>query len=186
MNKVLMSILFGFVGLFVSVVLLVAMSYVTYYNYGNRIERQIEAAYEDNQNVLSQYTLKIQEMAQVPAMYKDDLKEVYTAAITGRYGKDGSTAMFQWLKEHNPNFSDKLYTKIQQVMEAGRNKFEHSQTRLIDLKRQYKTKLGNFWSGLWLGFIGYPKINLDDFKVVKSTKAVEVFDSGIDSGVKLW
>ena len=185
MNKVLMIVLGGIVGMFISAILLAVVSFVTYYNYGNSIERQIEAAYEDNQNVLSQYTLKIQEMAQVPEMYKDDLKEVYTAAITGRYGKDGSSAMFQWLKEHNPNFSDKLYTKIQQVMEAGRNKFEHAQTKLIDLKRQYKTKLGNFWSGLWLKLIGYPKINLDDFKVVKSTKAVETFDSGIDSGVKL-
>lgn len=162
-----------------------AFMYVGAHNYAVTAEKGIEAAYENNQNVLGNYTTKIQEMAQVPDMYKNDLKEVYQAAIEGRYGEDGSKAMFQFIKEHNPNFDSSLYTKLQQTMEAGRNEFKIAQTSLIDKKRDYETQQGYFLRGFMIKLAGFPKINLDDFKVIVSTQAQKAFDSGIDDGVKL-
>ena len=75
------------------------------------------------------------EIAQVPAMYREDLKDVVTTAIKAKYGEKGSQAMFQWFKDSDLKIDTKMYEKIQQVMEAGRNEFKNSQTMLLDLKR---------------------------------------------------
>jgi hypothetical protein len=93
------------------------------YNYGNRAERQVLAEHENLSNILGQYSLKVGEAAQVPEMYRDDVKDVITSAITARYGEGGSKATFQWLKEHNATLDAGVYAKIQQIIEAGRNEY---------------------------------------------------------------
>ena len=170
----------------------VAVSYVTYANYGNRSEVTIEKEYQNLQNILSQYTLKVSEAAQVPAMYRDDMKEVMTSVMTARMGADGSKAMFQWFKEHQINLDSNLYSKIQALIEAGRNQFQNAQTRFLDVKATYVANLGYVWSGLWLSIAGYPKINVgfprgttDDYPIVKSAAATASFETGIDGGIKL-
>jgi hypothetical protein len=172
-------------GILATPVIAAIVMYVGAHNYANEAEHGIKAAYTNNQNVLGQYTTKIQEMAQVPEMYKNDLKEVYSASIEGRYGKDGSKAMFQFIKEHNPNFDSTLYTKLQQVMEAGRNEFKISQSVLIDKKREYETNMGYLMRGFFIKLAGYPKIKLDDYKIIQSSQSTESFQTGIDNGVKL-
>lgn len=160
-------------------------TYVSYYDHYNAAERGIVAQYEENQNIYSNYTLKVQEVAQVPGMYTADLTAVVTAALEGRYGEDGSQAVFQWIQEQNPTVDSALYVQIQRIMEAGRNEFKNGQTQLIDKKRAYETDINSFWGGFWARFTGYPKINLDDYKVVKSEQTNETFDSGVDRGVQL-
>jgi hypothetical protein len=158
-------------------------SYISAYNQGNRMEKVISATYQNNQNVLSTYYQKVQEVAQVPGMMKDDLKEVITGALAGRYGPNGSQAVFNWVKENYPGTVDaSLYKKIQQVIESGRDEFKISQTRLIDQKRAYETELGSFWTGTWMRIAGYPKVNLADFKVILTTETKEVFDKGVEKG----
>lgn len=188
MNRQKGSVAIAAIATLVVVLGLVAVgigSYVTNYNYGNRAEKQIVAAWENNENILGQYSLKIVEMAQVPEMYKNDVKEVYTAALTGRYGADGSEAMFQWLQEQNPSLDASVYTRLQQTMEAGRNEFRVAQTQLVDLKRGYETNLGYLWRGTWLSIAGYPKIDLDDYRIITSDYAIDAFESGVDKGIQL-
>jgi uncharacterized protein (UPF0333 family) len=167
---------FGLVGL------TVFGSYVSAYNYGNKMENQLVAVQQDNKNILAQYGQKVMEVAQVPTMYKDDLVKVTTAAIQGRYGADGSKATFQWLKEQNPNLDASLYKQIQQVIEAGRDNFENGQRGQIDLLRQYNTQLGSFWGGMWLKFAGYPKVNLADFAIVSTGRADDAFKNHKEDG----
>ena len=168
-----------------AIVLVAIGSYITNYNYGNRAEKEIVATWEDNENILGQYSLKVVEVAQVSTMYKDDVKEIFTATLAGRYGENGSQAMFQWLKEQNPEIDSAIYKKIQQIMEAGRNEFSVAQTRLVDQKRAYETNLGYLWKGMWLGFAGYPMIVLADYKIITSEHASEAFETGIDKGITL-
>lgn len=157
-------------------------SYISNANYGNRAEVEIKATWENNENILSQYYQKVDEVAQVPAMYKDDLKEVVTSALSARYGNNGSKATFQWLKEHNISLDVSMYTKIQQVIEAGRDKFQNAQTQLIDQKRAYETNLGYIWKGMWLHMAGYPKIDLAKYKAISTADAKNVFETGIEKG----
>jgi len=157
-------------------------SYVSAYNYGNKTEKQLIAVQQENKNILAQYGQKVQEAAQVPSMYTADLTKITNAAIQGRYGKDGSQATMQWLKEQNPNLDPGLYRQIQQIIEAGRDNFENGQKGQIDLVRQYNTQLGTFWGGMWLKFAGYPKINLADFDIVSTDRADTAFKNHKEDG----
>ena len=118
-------------------------------------------------------------------MYKEDLQGVIEATFQGRYGQDGSKAVFQFIQENNLNLDPQLYRQIQQVMEAGRNDFQMSQKQLIDVKRGYEVQLQQFWSGLWLGFAGYPKVDLSKYKIVVLDDVDVKFESGKDSVIKL-
>jgi len=167
-------------------------SYVTNANYGNRAEVSIDKEYENLQNILSKYTNLIAEAAQVPTMMKDDMKDVMTSVMVARQGPSGSKAMFQWFKEHQINLSPELYINIQDMMKAGRQEFQNSQTRFIDVKAVYVTNLGYLWKGMWLKMADYPQINVgyprgtvDDYPIVKSAAAVASFATGIDSVIKL-
>lgn len=161
-------------------------SFVTNYNYGNRAERTIEAEYTDMENILSNYTLKVTEAAQVPEIYKDDVKEIMSEIMSGRYGDEGSKAMFQWIQEKNPSVDVAVYTKLQNIIEAGRDKFENAQTKFIDTKRTYETNLGYLYKGFWLKMAGYPTLDLDgDYAIISNAATRETFETKIDKGVDL-
>jgi len=138
--------------------------------------------WENNENVLSTYSQKVMEVAQVPSMMADDVKDIMATALTSRYGSEGSKATMQWIKEQNPSVDAGMYKKIQQVIEAGRDEFKVSQTQLIDVKRNYETALGTFWRGMWMRMAGWPKLDLDDYKIISSTYAQKTFKEGKEDG----
>lgn len=180
--KTVIGVLVAFI---VLVVVVVVGSYVGAHNKGVKFENTLEATWENNENILGQYSLKIQEMAQVPEMYTEDLKEVVREALSSRYGENGSQAVFQWIQEKSPEVDPQVYVQIQNEMTIGRNKFEAAQTRLVDQKRAYKNELDMFWSGLWLRIAGFPKLDLSKYKVITSEHAQETFETGVDKGVKI-
>lgn len=184
-NKGLMMAMFSIFGVIALIIGILAYSYISNYNYGNSIEKQIQAKWENNENILAGYSKKIAEMAQVPAMYRDDLSELYKEAMSGRYGEDGSNAMWQWLKEQNPQLDSSLYQSLQQTIQAGRNEFTVNQTSLVDVKRQYETNLGYLWKGMWLRIAGYPKINLEDYKIITNNHARNAFETGSEEAIEL-
>lgn len=167
------------------VALIVFSSYVSAANYGNRMEVQLNAKVEDNENVYANGTQKIIEIAQVPKMYEDGLARVAKAAIGGRYGEGGSKAVFQFIKEQNPNIDPAMYSKIQQVIESFRDEFKNSQTQMLDIRRSYETALGSVWQGFWLKLAGYPKTDLSKFSIVTTDTAHEAFRTHRDRGIKL-
>jgi uncharacterized protein (UPF0333 family) len=160
-------------------------SYISYANYGARTEATLEAKLENNENIYANGTQKIIEMAQVPSMYVDAVSRVTKDAISGRYGQDGSKAVFQMLKEQNPNIESGMFVKIQQTIEAFRNEFQNNQTAMIDMKRSYKTQLNLVWSGFWLHIAGYPKNDLSKFDIVTTDKARTTFSPKRDSSIQL-
>ena len=167
------------------IMLIVAMNYITYSNYGNRTEMALNAKVENNENIYAQGTQKVVEIAQVPAMYVEDLTKVTTAAISGRYGADGSKAVFQMLREQNPSIDSAMYTKIQQVIESFRNEFQNNQTQMLDMRRSYQTELGNVWSGMWLRMAGYPRTDMHKYDIVSTDKAADAFKTHRDTGIQL-
>ena len=170
----------------VAAVLFVAVgSYVSTYNLGNEMEKQIKYQWEQNKNVLAKHEKRVMEAAQVPEMYRDDYAKVIREAMQGRYGENGSKAVFQWIKEHDIRFDSKLYLRLQDLIEAGRNEFANEQQKLLDLKRSYETQLGYLWTGLWLRIAGYPKINLAEYKIVTSERTEKVFEGGKEEPLKL-
>ena len=180
-----MIALISIVSIIVIVAVTIFASYVKYHNMGNRMENTITAEYENMQNILGQYGPKIKEALGVTELQTDAVVAVISGANKSRYGGDGSKAAFQWIKEQNPNLDQATFLKVQQLIEAGRNKFENAQTKFVDTKRQYNTMLGYFWSGLWLNIAGYPKIDLDDYKIITSSHAQKAFETGTDDGLNI-
>ena len=149
-------------------------------------EAGIKAQYKENQNNYDNMWKKFKEAAQVNEMYAKDLKDVFTSAISGRYGADGSKAVFQFIKEHNPNLDPSVYVKLQAMVEAGRNGFEAEQKQLLDRKREYESFLGTPSASLFNIFFSFPRIDLDKFDIVTSSKTEKVFeDKKDDEPVKL-
>lgn len=184
MNTPLSSKLFIGIAALVVVLGLIA-TYITTANYGNRAEQEIQATFENRSNVLAQYTLKMQEAAQVPEMYKNDFKEVIASAMQGRYGADGSRATFQWIKENNLQFDSSMHKRLQTLIEAGRNEYQREETRLIDVVRVYKTNLGYVWTGFWLKQAGYPKIDLDKYKPIITQNVQDALVTGVQAPLQL-
>ncbi|ATS94044.1 major capsid protein [Pectobacterium phage DU_PP_V] len=161
-------------------------SYVSATNEGARFENQIVLLNQDSENKLSTYTVKIQEMIQVPEMYQNDLKEVIKATFEGRYGSGGSKAVMQWIQENNLQFDSKLFVNLQTVIEAGRDEFRIAQTLKLQECRNYRTNLDYFWKGYWLKFAGFPKKNLDTLcQVISDSRTQEIFNSGVQSPISL-
>jgi hypothetical protein len=114
-------------------------------------------------------------MAQVPEMYAADLQKVYEGAIKGRYGADGSKAVFQFIQEHNPNFDSSMYSRLQQAMQSGRAKFESEQKMLLDKKRAYEEMLVTFPGSAVNSFFGYPRKDIASMDIVIDDRTAEDF-----------
>jgi Na+-transporting NADH:ubiquinone oxidoreductase subunit NqrC len=183
--KATVVILVGMFAVMIVVGIFLVSTYVQYKNAGARIENQLTAELDKNRTVLNNVTMKVKEMAQVPDMYVDGLKTVIAASMSGRYGDKGSQATVQWIKEQNIPFDTSLYTKIQQAQESGRNDFMDSQQKMVDIARVYKNQLDFVWSGFWLHLVGYPKVNLDDFKPVIADSVDVKFKTHKDEVIKL-
>lgn len=165
----------GFIGL-------IAVIAISAYNEGNRFEQTIKATFANNENILAQYGQKVLEASQVTEMNRDDILKTTRAAVEGRYGAEGSKAIFQAINESNPTVDPMLYRKVQQIIEAGREEFKNNQTRLIDVKRSYETALGSFPKGMIMRFVGYPRIDLDKYRFITTDAAAGAFQTGKESG----
>lgn len=182
------SVVLGIVAVVLVLLALIVPSvfgYISAYNLGNRTENQLTAILENNENIYANGTQKVIEIAQVPQMYAEQVSKVTKEAIQGRYGQEGSKAVFQMLQEQNPQLDSAMFSKIQVVIEEFRNKFERAQTDMIDVKRSYNTQLGSLWTGFWLKIAGYPKLDLKKFDIVTTNKARETFETKRDSGIQL-
>lgn len=168
------------------VVLIFGLLWYSAASTGNSLENAITAQYEQNQNSLSNMSNSIAEAAQVPTMARDDLIAVIKSGIEGRYGPNGSGALVQAMKESYPGQLDpKLYLNLQTLIEAKRNDFANEQKILIDKIRSYKTALGSPIQGFFLSLAGYPKIDLEQYKIIKSDYTNDAFKTGLDKGLKL-
>jgi len=166
----------------IAVIGFIAVIAISAYNEGNRFEQTIKATFGNNENILAQYGQKVLEASQVTEMNRDDILKTTRAAIEGRYGAEGSKAIFQAINESNPTVDPMLYRKLQQIIEAGRDEFKNNQTRLIDVKRSYETALGSFPKGAIMRFVGYPRIDLDKYRFITTDAAAGAFQSGKESG----
>ena len=114
------------------------------------------------------------------------MDKVIEGALAARYGTTGSKSVFNWIQENYPGQVDaKLYQKLQQIIESGRNDFKVAQTALIDKLRSYEVQRNQVWSGLWINIAGYPKKDLSEFKIIVTDDVTEKFNIGKDAPITM-
>jgi hypothetical protein len=131
-----------------------------------RQENGLEEQYNANQSNYANFFNKLKEVSQVPSMYTNDLEKLYKTAISGRYGEGGSKAVFQFIQEKNPTIDSSMYTKIQQIIEAGHNSFDADQRTLLDKRRVYKDTIQSFPGSMMASMMGFPKVDLKKYDPV--------------------
>lgn len=183
--KTWIKVVLGTAVVFVGLALFVLSSFSSTFNGCVAQENLIKAQYGQNQNNYDNYFKKLRESVQVNDMYAEDLKKIYAGALSGRYGKNGSKAVFQFIQEHNPNVDSSVYTKVQQIIESGRNSFEADQKMLLDKKRVYETYVQSFPNNLVVGMLGFPKIDLAKYDIVTSEETQEAFTTKKAAPIKL-
>lgn len=162
-----------------------AMGYWGWSNDCRQAEADITGQYTDMQNVYDNGWKRVVEISQVPSLQMENYKVLYTDVMKGRYGADGSKAMFQFLKEQNPSLDPSLYTKLQETVEIFHNDFSASQTKLTALKVDYKKLIEVGGGRVYNAFSGsYPRIHIgiptgsqDDYQIVTSGKTQTDFAS---------
>lgn len=187
-GSVLVALL-SVLGIILLLVGVVAFSYISASNTAVEYENRITAKYDSNQGLLGQKTNIILETAKVADKYTAANTEVFSRALDARYGEDGSKAMFQWIKEQNPQLAPEVFTKIQQVIESGRNEYTTAQTELADICRSYRNNLDYFWRGMWMRAAGFPRGGDDVLakkcKVITTAHAADAYATGIEKPLAL-
>lgn len=158
---------------------------VNAHNYANKTEEQIIAQYEQNRNSLSNTTNKVRELFSVRDEHYEGLKNIIEANMEGRYGENGSQAIFQFLTEQNLSPNHELDIMVSQALQAGRNEFSQSQKMLIDLRRGYRTEINSYFFGQYIKRKGFPKIDLDKYDIIVESSVKDKFEEKIDTQIKL-
>lgn len=166
-----------------------------WYDTGVGLQETTLAQYRDNQNKYDAFWKSVQEMAQIPAKYKEDFKEILVAETGAKFGPQGSQAMFQWFKERELKLPSETYTKVQTAIEAGRADFKRGQKMLVDKQRAARQHRKKIWGKFCLIFTDFldeingelkPPKDLDgdgkytilDYDIVTSKQTKKAFETG--------
>jgi hypothetical protein len=138
-------------------------------------EAGITAQFKANESSYDNMWKTFKEMAQVPKMFEEHMKDVWNSALKGRYGEKGVSTVFLALKEENPKLDPTMYTKIQTAIEAGRTRFNQDQKELLDKKAQYERILNGNTALLANNFFHFPHMDLSKFDIVTSDVTEQAF-----------
>lgn len=179
-----LKLVIGILAIIVAVIVYGVSSYISAVNTGARIEANIEMLNSNSENVLSAVTTNIKEQAGITNVYAQDFQDSLSAAMSGRYGSDGSKAAMQWIKEQNPTLDSSIYAKVQDIINGGRKEFQTSQTRKLEVCRDYTARLNYAVGGWFLRAAGYPKIDRAKLcKVISDSHSRQAFESGLNEPI---
>ncbi len=150
-----------------------------------KIEERADGQIQRNKASHATMVSEVAEVAQVPGMYTEDLSKVVAAEMEGRYGKEGSQAMFQFFKERNLPFDSTLYANVQRVIEKNRERFLADQTMMVDIAREYKTLLRSNRALMYNWALGFPKVDLSKYDVIATARTDKAFETHRDEPTKL-
>ena len=147
------------------------------------LETSIKSQYDKNQAVYDTAWKSIKETASVADAHSDKLKEIVVASVQGRYANDQGV-LFKAISESNgATLPIDLYGKVQQVVESSRQQFLANQVELVSKKQTYEQHLSTFPNTVYAGYLGFPRIKLDDYGIMTSERTDGAFKSKKDEAV---
>ncbi len=154
----------GFITFFGIAALLVVMLGMTYFKYANMkagFETSIESKKDSTENALASFSSKAKDILSAAKIGIDAQTKIIERANQARYGGEGSKAVVQFITEQNLAIPSEYITKLQVVIDDGREEFKQGQDELLDQCRAYKLQLKQPWSGFWLNLAGAPSADFD-------------------------
>ena len=158
----------------VFVLLVIAIVLASFFGYVNGTrndgiakEAALTAQYSSNQVTLATYINQFDESLSISDRAANKVNDIILNAVQGRY-KDtsatpGSGGLFSAIQEAYPNLTATTasYSKVQDLVESGRNSFKDDQNTLLDRIRDYNTwrKSGLIRSAV-VNSLGFPSDDL--------------------------
>lgn len=168
-------------GLFLLMIILL-FSAIGSMNSYTRLENLAKATQVDNTNVLGNTRKSIREAAGVSDKEVEALTKIITGYADARgqnTAGSGQTVTVGMVREAVPNITEvKTLTNLQNIVVAGRKDWQHSQTRLLEIKRQADDMIGMFPTGMILKMLGKQEIQV---VIVTSAETKENFRTGEDN-----
>jgi len=163
------------IGALVAVIALVLfVMNISYNNTAERIRTDVEAQYKKIETDYEKMSRIILMQAGIVNKYSTDFKNIYKSMMTGRYGKSGSKAMWQWIKEQNPQLDASVYKKLMTTVEAHRQGFSRKQEKVAMMVAEYN-KMLRVAPAKW--FVDGTEM---EAKIVSSSNTKVIMDTGID------
>jgi hypothetical protein len=147
---------------------------ISYQNSYERIDQDIEAQYKKIETDYEKMSRIILQQAGIVNKYSSDFKNIYKSMMQSRYGKDGSKAMMQWIKEQNPQLDSTLYAKLMTTVEAQRTVFSRKQEKIAAMVAESNKMLKTAPSSWFVNG------EIKEAKIVSSSSTKVIMDTGID------
>ncbi len=154
--------------------LVVFIMNISYQNIYERIDQDIQAQYKKIESNYEKMSRVILQQAGILNKYSTDFREIYKGMMQGRYGKDGSKAMWQWIKEQNPQIDSALYAKLMTTVEAQRTGFDRQQGKVTDMIAE-SNKMLKVAPARW-----FVNGEIKEAKIVSSSNTKVIMETGID------
>lgn len=166
----------------IALVALIAIGFVMDISYQNTYERlgqDITAEYKKRESKYEAVSRIILQQAGILNKYSTDFKDIVKGLMGagGRYGsdgKDGSKAMWQWIKEQNPQIDIGIYTKLMTTVEAQRTAFDRQQKKIAAMVAE-SNKLLTTRPAKW-----FVNGEMKEVTIVSSSATKAIMESGID------
>ncbi len=141
---------------------------------------QIEAAYKNDQNILSEVTNTMKTKGMVNKEYQQAVITSIEKALSGRYGSGGAKQAILLLKEDNPKMDATTFNELSRYVEIGYAKFSASQTSRLDMLRAYDTYRMSYPQAMFCSGAS----DLKEFRtLVVSDDTHKAFDTGTQNAV---
>jgi len=154
--------------------LMIFVMNISYQNTYERIDQDILAQYKKIESNYEKMSRVILQQAGILNKYSSDFKDIYKGMMQGRYGKEGSKAMFQWIKEQNPQIDGALYAKLMTTVEAQRTGFDRQQSKVSAMVAE-SNKMLKTAPSKW-----FVNGEIKEAKIVSSSNTKVIMETGID------
>ena len=146
------------------------------------LKNQIDAQHTVNKSNYDTMWKKFKEMTQVTDIQAEQFKDLYTGLIEGRNQDTG--LLFNMVQEQNPTLSPEVYTNLQREIASSRNTFDNNQKKLIDIVREYNTRIDT-GTGFFFNFVfNFEPIDADKL-IVTSERTTNAFETNKDEVIDL-
>ena len=179
MNKTVGIIL----GIFAFIILAGVISFGTMWSHRNTavsLEEKIKAQHVSNKSEYDKMWKEFTEAAQVTDKQAEHFKDVYNGMIEGRYKDDN--LLMKAVQEQNPAMKTEVYTNLQNLIVAGRDKFSNSQTKIADMIREYNTYIRKHV--VMNTLFRFKVLDANDY-IVTSERTKKAFEKGEDDAIDL-